>query len=172
MSHLQKALHQVDNMSSFAKKTNKSNKDAVEHFEKGTDLLVTVDKDVRDMKVKLEKFCREMKKKVEEDSVRLAEIEEKVQNIVHFVNTYPRWMHETKLTPLLDMTTQWTPLLALVENFDERLHAMNLQFGNKIRELEQRMIFNPLGFSPSFNSAPDPNLTKISPFSLDESPSF
>jgi hypothetical protein len=171
MSHLQKALQQVDNMSSFAKKTNKSNKDALEHFEVGTEMLVTVDKDVKDIKVKLEKFCREMKKKVEEDSVRIAELEEKVQNIVHFVNTYPRWMHETKLVPLLDMTTQWTPLLNLVENFDERLQSMHLQFANKIREIEQRMISNPLLLTPSF-CAPDPDFGKISPFTLDECPSL
>jgi hypothetical protein len=173
MNHFQKEIKQIENMSSFAKKTNKSNKEAINHFENGTDLLVTVDKDVRDMKVKLEKFCREMKKKVEEDSIRLAELEEKVANIVHFVNSYPRWMHETKLVPLLDMSTQWTPLLALVENFDERLNAMHLQYGDKIRELEKRINFNPLSFSPSSdNCALDPNFGKISPFCLNESPSF
>jgi hypothetical protein len=173
MNHFQKQIKQIEKMSSSAKKTNKSNKEAIEHFENGTNLLETVDKDVRDMKSKLDKFCREMKKKVEEDSIRLAELEEKVENIVHFVNSYPRWMHETKLEPLLDMTSQWTPLLNVVESFDERLHTMHLQFANKIRELEQRMIFNPISFSPSSNNcALDPEFGKISPFCLNESPSF
>jgi hypothetical protein len=158
-------------MSSVIKKSTKANKESIDHFEKGTDLLATVDKDVRDMKVKLEKFCREIKKKAEEDSIRLAELEEKIANIVHFVNSYPRWMHETKLVPLLDLSSQWIPLAHLVENFDERLQNMTQQFGNKIRELEQRMIFNPLSLTPSF-CAPDPHFGKISPFTLDECPSL
>lgn len=152
-------------------KSNKGTKRSVEQFEKSTDLLGIVDKDVKQLKPELQKFMRETKKKIEEDSVRLATLEEKMETVIRFLESYPLWVHETKHMPLAEAVAQLHPLIGICEEFDKRLDSFKT-FATKVRELENRVNFLQ-HWSPTFgevaeNSSGDSHfvLGSMSPFVL------